>query len=244
VKKVTIAVLIAACAAAAGGQNGGQGQPPSPAPAQGQTQQAHPRRVQAKLDGFDLAPDKATANQIGGASRGAPGKLLLCAPHKGRVYTLRPSFWWQGDPAATYKFHIQDVTGQFVLDRDVTGTSLPYPSDAPPLEPGKTYLWRVHSDSPLMSPPPPAAMIVVVGGDERVHLETGESELGGAGFDAEAARAKYLFDQRLWYDSVMAYSELIGKYPDQRSLYEMRGSMYDQLPVSAALADADYARAQ
>jgi hypothetical protein len=200
--------------------------------------------VQAKLEGFDLAPDKATANQIGGASRGPANKLVLSAPHKARVYTLRPSFGWQGDPAATYRFHIQDVTGQFAWDRRVTGTSLAYPADAPELAPGKTYMWRVISDSALMSPPPPAAIMVVVGGAERSQLEAGQDRIAGSGLDAESARAKYFFDQRLWYDSVMAYSELIAKYPDQGNLYRMRGTLYDQLPATATLAEADFARTQ
>jgi len=40
----------------------------------------------------------------------------------------------------------------------------------------------------------------------------------------------------------MTYSELIARYPDRRSLYEMRGTLYDQLPATEPLADADFAR--
>jgi hypothetical protein len=41
----------------------------------------------------------------------------------------------------------------------------------------------------------------------------------------------------------MAYSDLIAKYPDRENLYEMRGTLYDQLPETESLADADFARA-
>lgn len=244
--KQMIVLVLAGCTALAAAQNPDQSKPaatPPPAP-QNQAQPAHPRRVQAKLEGFDLAPGKASANQTGGASRGvgSPSKMVLYAPHKAKVYTLRPAFSWKGDPLATYKLHIQDVTGTFAWDREVTGTSLPYPPDAPPLSPGGTYLWKVTSDSPVLGPPPPAAMIVVLGGDERSQLEAGLSQIQGSGFDADMARARYLFDQRLWYDAIMAYSDLITKYPDRPSLFEMRGTLYYQLPATEALADADFAR--
>jgi hypothetical protein len=209
------------------------------APSNASPGQGAPRRVKTKLDGFDLAPEKATANQIGGASRGEGAKTLLYAPHKARVYTLRPAFAWRGDPTATYKFKIQDTLGTFSWDREVTGTTLVYPADAPALSPGSTYLWKVAPDSPLLGPPPPAAIVVVLGGADRAQIDAGLGQIQGA--DADTARARYFFDQRLWYDALMAYSDLIGKNPDQASLYKMRGTLYDQVPAAEPLADADFA---
>jgi len=215
----------------------GNGQAPSNAP----PAQNAPRRVKTKLDGFDLAPTKASANQIGGASRGEGAKTLLYAPNKARVYSLRPSFAWKGDPSAMYKFRIQDTMGTFSWDREVTGPTLAYPADAPPLAPGITYLWKVEPESPLLGPPPPAAIIVVAGGQDRAQIDAGLGQIQGP--DADSARAKYFFDQRLWYDAVMEYSDLIGKNPTQASLYQMRGTLYDQVPAAEPLADADFARA-
>jgi hypothetical protein len=248
--RTLIAVLLAsvpltgsAFLPAAAGQNNSTPAPQTAA----QTRDAnHPRRAQAKLDGFDLAPDKASANQIGGASRGvgSSGKLVLFAPHKGLVYSLRPSFWWQGDANAAYTFHIQDVNGQVSWDRPVTGTSLAYPADAPPLEPGKTYLWRVIPDSPLLGPPPPAAMIVVMSDADRSQLDAAVGQNQGSGVTAGMARAKLYFDHRLWYDAVMEYDGLIAQYPDQAQLYPLRGAVYDQLPVTQTLADADFSHSK
>ncbi len=157
------------------------------------------------------------------------------------MYTLRPDFAWKGDPTATYKFHIQDTLGTFSWDREVTGPTLAYPDDAPALNPGGIYLWKVEPDSPLLGPPPPAAIVVVLGGADRAQIDAGLGQIQGSGTDAESARAKYFFDQRLWYDALMAYSDLIGKNPDQASLYQMRGTLYDQVPAAGPLADADFA---
>jgi len=244
-KAQIMAFALAAFTTLGSAQNATQTKPatPAPPPAQNQPQQAPPRRVHAKLDGFELAPAKASANQIGGGSRGAGQKLVLCAPHKARVYSLRPTFAWHSDPAAEYKFHIQNMTGTFAWDRNVTGTSLAYPADAPPLQPGDTYLWKVDPVSPLLGPPPPAAMIIVVGPPERAQMEAAVSQISGADFDAESSRAKYFFDQRLWYDALTAYSDLIAKYPNRSNLYEMRGTLYDQIPETESLADADFAHA-
>jgi hypothetical protein len=218
-----------------------------PAQASGQPSQSnHPRRTTARLEGFDLAPDAASPNQIGGASRSAvPSKKLVAyAPHKGRLFTLRPSFSWQGAPGTNYKFHIQSVTGQFSWDREVNGTSLDYPADAPPLEPGQTYIWRVSTDSPMLGAPTAPAMIVVLSEQERSQLATAESSIEGAGPEAEAARARLFFDHRLWYDAVMAYSDLIAKHPQDAKLYLMRGSLYDQLTATQSLADQDFSHAE
>jgi hypothetical protein len=235
-KRSIVAILVAVFASLAVAQNNGQA-PANPPPAQ--NAQNAPRRVKTKVDGFDLAPDKASANQIGGASRGEGAKTLLYAPHKARVYTLRPNFAWKGDPTASYTFKIQDTLGTFSWDREVSGTSLVYPADAPPLTPGSTYLWKVSPVSPLLGPPPPAAIMVVLGGAERTQIDAGLGQVHGDG--ADAARAKYLYDQRLWYDSVMAYSDLIEKNPGEASLYQMRGTLYDQVAAAGPLADADFA---
>ncbi|HUB51942.1 MAG TPA: DUF928 domain-containing protein [Terracidiphilus sp.] len=232
-KRTIAAILVAVCAALAAVQSNGQA-PSNPPPAQNA-----PKRVKTKVDGFDLAPDKASANQIGGASRGEGSKTLLYAPHKARVYTLRPNFAWKGDPTATYTFRIQDTTGTFSWNREVTGTTLVYPPDAPPLNPGGTYLWKVAPESPLLGPPPPASIMVVLGGADRAQIDAGLSQIQGP--DSDTARAKFFFDQRLWYDSVMAYSDLIAKNPDQASLYQMRGTLYDQVAAAGPLADADFA---
>jgi hypothetical protein len=233
--KRSILVLLAAFASLAVIPCNGQ------APTNAPPAQNAPRRVKTKLDGFDLAPEKATANQIGGASRGEGTKTLLYAPHKARVYSLRPNFAWKGDATATYKFHIQDTMGTFSWDREVTGATLTYPADAPALNPGGTYLWKVAPESPLLGPPPPAAIMVVLGGADRAQIEAGLGQIQGA--DSDAARAKYFFDKRLWYDAVDAYSDLIVKNPSQASLYQARGTLYDQVPAAGSLADADFAHA-
>jgi hypothetical protein len=69
--------------------------------------------------------------------------------------------------------------GTFAWDREVTGTSLAYPGDAPPLSPGGTYLWKVDPVSPLLGPPPPAAMIVVLAARNALKWNRRSSQISG-----------------------------------------------------------------
>ena len=192
------------------------------------------------VSGFDLAPGAASANQIGGASRGVSNSkhVVLYAPHKGQIYTLQPSFWWSGDPHATYKFHLQALQGTLSWDRQVTGTSMTYPADAPKLKPGKTYLWRVESQSSLFGPPAPSAILVVLPEADRAQIKTEESKITGSDEQAGIARAKVLYNHKLWYDTLMAYNRLIAKHPNDAALLKLRDNLYEQLPVTRKLAKA------
>jgi len=50
-------------------------------------------------------------------------------------------------------------------------------------------------------------------------------------------------DKRLWFDAVAAYTKLINQHPDQSDLYEARSEIYEQLPQTTVLAEADAAKA-
>ena len=50
-------------------------------------------------------------------------------------------------------------------------------------------------------------------------------------------------DQRLWYDAIGAYTELIAHSPDRAEAYEKRGMIYAQIAATQPLADADFSRA-
>lgn len=230
--KLCIAVFLMGAVAAAGAQNKTN--------TQSQSSANHPRRVRMGVTGFDLAPQAASANQIGGASRGVTNSkpVALYAPHKGLLYTLHPDFWWQGDAHATYKFHLQGIDGGISWTRPVTGTSLNYPADAPALEPGKTYTWGIASEASLFGPPAPAALLVVMSPAERAEIKAQEDRIQGDTEQAGIERARVFYKHHLWYDTLMAYNALIAKYPADAKLYKMRDHLYEQLPATRKLAMA------
>ena len=241
---IAAATLLATAVAGQQPAANGSGQPPD-APA------SQPRRVHAKISGFDLAPQSASPNQTGGASRGThPGNggepALLLAPHKAKIYSLHPTFWWTGSPGGSYTFELVDLASQTTYRADVKGTEFAYPEDAPALEPGKTYRWRVGiagatPGEGLGSPSAPA-LIVLLGGDDRQQVESALATVPAASPDADAAKARVLYDNRLWFDALAAYSALVAAHPGNEDYLRMRATLYDQVPAAAKLADADYAQ--
>ncbi len=230
----------------------GNGQTAAQSTAGSQTTASHPHpaRVRVKLDGFDLAPQSARGglalskhpgpNQIGGASRGIGG-VKLFAPDKGLAYSLHPTFQWSGSPDTKYKLHIEDQEAHTVFDVTVDGTTFTYPEAAAPLKPGSTYSWKVQPEIDIMGGASGSALMVIAGGPEREQIEAALAAITQTGEVGDRARAQVYFDKRVWYDAAEAYSILIAAHPNNSELHRMRGTLYDQVPATEALADEDFA---
>ena len=216
----------------------------------GQSQSAPPppvksTRVRAKLDGFDIAPTSGKApNQIGGASRDL-GALTLYAPKLAKAYTLTPTFFWSAeDDKAEFTFKLAALSTQEspIYVKKVMGGKFTYPSDAPALKPSETYIWSVQPENDLMGGMASASFLIV-GGSNR---EAVASALSSARVPAEQPSldaAKIFVDNRLWFDALAEYTALIEKHPEMSQYREARAQLYDQLPETRPLADADVAAA-
>lgn len=202
---------------------------------------ARPARVRAKLDGFDVSPKSAKApNQVGGASRGLEGTPTLYAPQAAKAFTTRPTFYWSSlDDSQKMDFRLTNAAGDTVYETTLTGSQLAYPADAPQLAPGTTYFWTVQPAANLMGPPAKPVAIQIVGGGDRAAVESALASDSASTLAGEVARAQVFVDQRLWYDAIAAYTALIDKHPEDASLRAARAKVYDQVPATQPLADAD-----
>lgn len=209
------------------------------------------QRVSTNVGGFDLAPQQKVAKAAGvaGASRGAgnASSPVLLAPHLGKLYGPSPRFHWSFNRRVTkYVFVLSDDNQEEIYRADVTRAEFQYPSDAPRLEPGKTYYWRVEPNPKGMdvTASDPAGLKVIAG-PELQEIEQALSKIGPAEtFDTGLARARLFADHGLWYDALAAYGELMEKNPDQPELYEERSAIYAQLEPTKDLAERDAARAR
>ena len=202
-------------------------------------------RVRAKLDGFDIAPTSGKApNQIGGASRDL-GVLTLYAPKLGKAYTLTPTFYWSGDDRSEYTFKLAALSTQesALYVKKVTGGKFTYPADAPALKPSETYIWSVQPENDLMGGLASASLLIV-GGANRTAVESSLATAKASTADPSAEAAKVYVDHRLWFDAIATYSSLIDRHPEMTEYYKARAAVYDQLPETRELADADAAKVQ
>jgi hypothetical protein len=197
---------------------------------------ARPTRVRAKLDGFDLSPQSGkSANQIGGASRDL-GSPRLYAPHAGKAFSVLPVFYWgTADAAQKVIFRLTSLNGQTMYEVETTDNHLAYPHDATSLTVGSTYRWTVIPENDMMGGPPAPALITIVSGDERAAIET---ELGK---DPDAANSIFV-NHRIWYDAVAGYTSILDTQPGNQDALKGRAAVYDQLPVTQDLADADWSQ--
>ena len=169
--------------------------------------------------------------------------MKLFAPDKGLAYSLHPTLQWSGSPDTKYKLEIEDLAAHTTFEVSVDGTSFTYPEAATALKPGSTYSWKVQPEVDLMGGVSDSALIVIAGGPEREQIQTALAAITQTGDAGDRARAQVYFDKRVWYDAAEAYSILIAAHPEDSALRETRGSLYDQVPATEKLADADFAAA-
>jgi len=205
--------------------------PPQPPPAS-----KPPARVRTKMDGFELSPKSGKSpNQAGGASREL-GPPKLFAPMLGKAYSTTPEFHWAAAASGEkVTFRLGTPEGQAIYEIATTADHLAYPSDAPALTPGSSYRWTVAPENDLLGGAPVPVTFSIVNGEEREEIakETSSAK------DASAAASVYV-KHRVWYDAVQAYSNLIERMPGDEKARAARAELYDQLPVTYSLADADW----
>jgi hypothetical protein len=211
-----------------------------------QATSAPKKRVVIDLSGFDLLEPKKVEKQtvVAGATRGMPSPAAL-APRLARLYGPQPTLSWRYEGRADrFLVILRDDAQNEVFRDETTGRSYTYSVSAPRLEPGRTYFWTVEVSAPfsLSEPSSPVGFVVLSDAQMGPIREKLPKSADDSYADA-SARAQVMVDNRLWYDAVAAYSDLIGRYPDRPELFEKRAAIYSQLPVTQGLADQDFAKA-
>ena len=226
--------------------NGATAQDP---PTRDSTPPERPRRqrVVTDLSGFDLLDSLSLARRtiVVSATRGADPPVAL-APRIGRAYSTRPIFSWKpGGGVESFTFTLWTEDQEEVFKTQVTGTRFEYPADAPPLQPGKAYVWSVAPAVTLLGGSASLLVgIMMATTDQRQSIER-ELEAIDQGDPVAAGleRARVFTRSRVWYDVIAEYTDLIARFPDRAELYEERGMVYAQLEATQDLADADFMRA-
>ena len=195
-----------------------------------------PQRVRAKLDGFDLSPKTGRGpNQVGGASRDL-GQPALYAPNLGKMYTLTPEFHWSAaQPGDKVTFRLSTADGEKLYETTLTTDHLRYPSDAPALKPGDTYRWTIVPENDVLGGAPRPVSFMVVSGPEREEIAQQLKAAGNA-----STMAVVFVNHRIWYDAIQDYSEALMHNPGDQNALAARADLYEQLPVTKPLADADW----
>src|SRR5258706_9730362 len=243
-----IVLIVAANAISAFAQTSAAPKSPAKDKKTAQTQaatSAPKKRVVIDLSGFDLLEAKKVEKQavVAGATRGMPAPVAL-APRLAGLYGSTPVFAWRYDgKVEKFEVVVRDDQDNEIFREATKEHVYTYPG-SPNLAAGRTYFWTVEITEPaLLSSLSEPVGFVVVSDAQRDQIARSLQGHSGDGYEAAKARAQLMVDNRLWYDAVAAYSELIEKFPDRPELPEKRADVYAQLPVTQTLAKQDYAHA-
>jgi Domain of Unknown Function (DUF928) len=209
---------------------------------------AKPKRkvLDADLSGFDISDpksEKKVTTMLGGSRTAAIPSAILLAPKCAKFYGAAATFDWSfSGHNEGYILIITDEDETQLVHQQLRETHYRLDPAAAKFEPGQTYYWRVQVlPNPLASEP---SEFEVVSAEERQAIDKAVSAILAADpYQSALSRAKIFTDHRLWFDALGAYDDLIAKYPDRAELYDQRGAIYAQIPVTKALSEADFARA-
>lgn len=198
-----------------------------------QTPTPRPVRVHTRLSGFDLsAKSGKSANQIGGASRDL-GTPRIYAPANAKDYSLNPTFHWATPDGATkVTFRLSTINGIELYNTTTSATTLTYPADAPALKPGMTYRWTIIPENDMLGGAPAPVTFLVVAGAERAAIQSALA--------STTDPASVFVQHRLWYDAEAAYNAALAKDPANQAARLGRATLYNSIPATQSLADADW----
>ena len=170
--------------------------------------------------GFEKYAGRDTSSRLiaAGATRETINPRRPVAPLEGRAYDARPFFAWEIAPGSkSYHFALyegdfdKDQSARIVYQTDVTLTELTYPNDAPRLEPGKLYSWRVSTPTPTGKEDGVVARFIILSGAEAAEVK---QALATAGLTSPKTPEDRLDQARVfenfgvWYDALRIASEL------------------------------------
>ena len=209
---------------------------------------AKPKRkvLDADLSGFDISDpksEKKVTSMLGGSRTAAVPSAILLAPKRAKFYGAAATFDWSfSGHNEGYILIITDEDETQLVHQQLKETHYRLDSPATKFQPGQTYYWRVQVlPNPLASEP---LEFEVVSAEESQTITKAIAAIPTTDpYRSAFAKAQIFRDHRLWFDALGAYDDLIAKYPDHSELYDQRGGIYAEIPVTKALSESDFARA-
>src|SRR5437660_1770363 len=191
--------------------------------------------------GFEQAGRDASSRLIAaGATR---GPLKPIAPYEGLAYNARPFFAWTPSPgAASYHFTLRegaDSSSPIVYETDVKVSQFIYPAEAPALNPGKLYSWRVSTAGVMEKKQGAVATFFVLSGEDAAQVKAAleKAKLAAPKSAADRlAQARIFEDYGVWYDALRIASELVTENPNDAEAKAFYDSLLKKLREEAAKA--------
>jgi hypothetical protein len=178
-------------------------------------------------------------------TRSATVPPLVLAPRNTFVLPGPLTFEWIGHRAGRYTVQVVGPAGVVLDRREVVGSRLAYPADAPPLAPGTRYLLRVVAGT---QPPQESWFeLVAPARAEAVRADVGVLEQSFEPTDTPTTRVilktGLLASNGLLHDARNQVLEALAATPDDPALYTLLGALYERAGLRQQATNA-YQEAQ
>ena len=189
----------------------------------------------------------ATNRLIAVAATGevAPPPRTPFAPLEGRSFSSRPFFAWRealGSKSYLFTLYDGDVLGdknaKIVYEKDVAATEFSYPTDAPALNPGRLYSWRVSTPSAKGKDDGQVVTFRVLAGTEAAEVTQAieQAKLTTPSSTTDLLDLATVFENYgVWYDALKVASNLASEKPDDAAAQAYYDSLLDKLALTRNL---------
>jgi hypothetical protein len=165
---------------------------------------------------------------------------ILLSPRETRLLPGQVRFEWTGSDLARYRIRVLGPDGLVWEQADLPRLAVPYPATAPALEPGRRYAWELHTERQAVQR---TEFEVVSSADARRIKSTLASLEPGAlsGYPPATVvllRAGFLLEERLYNDARRELLDGIAASPNEPSLQQLLGHVYDRIGIRDLAVDA------
>ncbi len=206
-----VCLIITGATTTARAQNSGQGNKtgprrPLPKPAGGSR-------------GFEQSGDASSRLISAGATRGEP-RLKAIAPMEGLAYDAHPFFKWTAMAGAkSYRFVLREAnsaSAPILFQTEIATPQLLYPANAPALQPGKLYTWRVSTAGKLERKSAPPVNFFILAGEDAAEVRRAleQAKVVAPKTTDEHIRQAQVFERYgVWYDALRDANEAVNANP-------------------------------
>ena len=191
--------------------------------------------------GFEQSAGRDASSRLisGGATREVTSFRKPVAPMLGLAYEARPFFKW-GPAFGTKSYHFTLYDGDVnsttsvpvVFEIDTNATQLVYPKDAPALQPGRLYSWRVLTETEGKKELGPAVTFFILSGPDAAEVKAAleKGKLTAPTNAADRLRQAKVFEEYgVWYDALRITDELAAQNASDAAAQAYYDSLLDKL---------------
>jgi hypothetical protein len=199
----------------------------------GETGGDRARGLVAGVTQFLLGQPKPPAYQSLSVRAGAPPPRAL-GPRDTRVLPGPVTFEWSGPPRSDYRVQLLGPQGPVWEQAALPRRPLPYPAAAPPLVPGARYGWTLEAPGQATQ----RADFEVLSEADAARVRALLADLTPAALGGEEGsplilmRAGLYFREGLYADARRELMTAIAKDPDEPTLRQLLGYVYDRMGLT------------